>query len=134
MLRSYFKVTQSIAGCQALRRRIGHCLFGFRVVFGECFFITVSPNRRWSHLIMRLSRTRRNDPMADEFLRPSSGHVKYRRTHAGSSSPPLFAELDDDRDVELLFTEYEDMTSEEKKRGKRESGTCFPKLGASISR
>ena len=36
LLRCYLNITQSIAGCQAIRRRIGHCLFGFRVVFGEC--------------------------------------------------------------------------------------------------
>ena len=35
LLRCYFNITQSIAGCQAIRRRIGHCLFGFRVVSGE---------------------------------------------------------------------------------------------------
>ena len=36
LLRCYLNVTQSIAGCQAIRRRIGHCLFGFRIVAGEC--------------------------------------------------------------------------------------------------
>ena len=41
ILRCYFNITQSIAGCQAIKRRIGHCLFGFRVVYGECIFVTV---------------------------------------------------------------------------------------------
>ena len=35
LLRSYMNVTKNIPGCQALRQRIGHCLFGMRVVYGE---------------------------------------------------------------------------------------------------
>ena len=35
LLRSYMNVTKNIAGCQALRQRIGHCLFGMRVVYGD---------------------------------------------------------------------------------------------------
>ena len=69
ILKSYLNITKSIAGCQALRRRIGHCLFGFRVVYGECIFVTASPSRRWSHMTLRLSRIRRSDPMADPTLR-----------------------------------------------------------------
>ena len=36
ILRSYMNVTKNISGCQALRQRIGHILFGFRCCFGEC--------------------------------------------------------------------------------------------------
>ena len=77
ILKCYLNVTRSIAGCQALRRRIGHCLFGFRVVYGECIFVTVSPSRRHSHLLMRLSRIRRNDTMAQTST-GSSMHVANR--------------------------------------------------------
>ena len=52
VLRSYLKATKNIAGCQALRNRMGHILFGFRCVYGECLFITVSPNRRHSALLL----------------------------------------------------------------------------------
>ena len=45
----------SIAGCQALRKQTGHVLFGMRVVFGEPVFLTLSPNRRHSSLILKLS-------------------------------------------------------------------------------
>ena len=57
ILRSYLSVTSNISGCQALRRRIGRILFGFRCVYGECLFVTVSPNRRHSSLIFRLEST-----------------------------------------------------------------------------
>ena len=63
VLRSYLDVTKNISGCQALRGRIGHILFGFRCVYGECIFFTVSPNRRHSSLIFKLSRARSNDVM-----------------------------------------------------------------------
>ena len=41
LLRSYLNTTKNIAGCQALRARIGHILFGFRCVYGEVIFITI---------------------------------------------------------------------------------------------
>ena len=45
VLLAYLNTTSCIAGCQAIRRRIVHCCFGFRVVHGECIFLGVSPNR-----------------------------------------------------------------------------------------
>ena len=61
ILRAYLNTTSNIAGCQAIRQKIGHCCFGFRVVHGEVIFVTVSPNRRHSSMILKLSRARRND-------------------------------------------------------------------------
>ena len=55
VLRAYLNTTASISGCQAIRKRIGHCCFGFRVVHGECVFVTVSPSRRHSAMILKLS-------------------------------------------------------------------------------
>ena len=43
ILRSYLNTTSSIAGCQAIRIKIGHLCFGFRVVNGEVIFVTFSP-------------------------------------------------------------------------------------------
>ena len=74
-------------------------------------FVTVSPNRRMSGLIMRLSRIRPNDSMANAALRSSHPHVKKRVHHAGPSSPSLYTEFDDERDLEYLFTEYADMST-----------------------
>ena len=39
ILRSYLNTTSSIAGCQAIRSKIGHLCFGVRVVQGECVFL-----------------------------------------------------------------------------------------------
>ena len=61
LLRSYLNVTKNISGCQALRARIGHILFGFLCVYGECIFFTVSPNRRHSSLIFKFSGARCKD-------------------------------------------------------------------------
>ena len=40
ILRSYLSTTSSIAGCQAIRSKIGHLCFGSRAVQGESVFIT----------------------------------------------------------------------------------------------
>ena len=125
LLRCYLHITQSIAGCQAIRRRIGHCLFGFRVVFGECIFVTVSPNRRMSGLIMRLSRIRPNDSMANTRLRATHPHVRKRAHHAGASTPSLYTSIDNDRDLEYLFTEYADMSWSEREKARERIERIF---------
>ena len=65
-------------GCQAIRQKIGHILFGFRVVYGEVVFVTISPNRRHSSLLLRLSRTRANDTTLNRqdlpYIIPTNGH------------------------------------------------------------
>lgn len=43
VLRGTLRATKNVAGCQALRKRIGHTLFGFRVVYGEVLFWTILP-------------------------------------------------------------------------------------------
>ena len=95
ILSSYFKATRSIAGCQAIRRRIGHCLLGMRAVYGECVFVTVSPNRRHSGMVLHLSRVRVNDPT----LRADSDVARARAMYAGSASPSMFLDGLPDEDV-----------------------------------
>ena len=114
LLRSYLNVTLSIAGCQAIRRRIGHCLFGFRVVYGDVIFVTVSPNRRHSTWLLRVSRIRRNDTMH----LASGSHVAKREAHAGSRSPALYLPEGTELDtiMENLFSEYTDMDADEKRK------------------
>ena len=114
LLRSYLRVTQSIAGCQALRRRVGHCLFGLRVVYGDVIFVTASPNRRHSHLLLRVSRIRSNDTMH----LASGTHARVRKANAGSDLPPLHWPSGTDLDdiMENLFVEYSEMDDEEKER------------------
>ena len=53
---------QNLPGVQQLRQLMGHAQFGARIVYGDCIFITVSPNSQHSALVLRLCRTRRNDP------------------------------------------------------------------------
>ena len=86
ILRSYLNTTASISGCQALRLRMGHCCFGFRVVHGEVIFVTVSPNRRHSSMILKLSRARRNDTS----LLGDDAASRARRQHCGPDTPRIF--------------------------------------------
>ena len=127
ILKCYLETTRTIAGCQAIRRRIGHCLFGFRCVSGEVIFVTVSPSRRYSHMLLRMSRIRRNDPMANATLRKERVHTSSRFAHAGPSTPGLFTSdaktrsfgsSKDDIDLYYLFTEYNDMSDSEKEQAK----------------
>ena len=52
ILRSYLNTTSSVAGCQAIRSKIGHLCFGFRVVQGEGMFGNgvAEPQARELHL------------------------------------------------------------------------------------
>ena len=61
-------------GTQQIRLKIGHCLFGARVVYGDGIFMTITPSERHSGLVLRLSRYRRNDPIVQEDLRQACGH------------------------------------------------------------
>ena len=90
ILRSYLKTTSSIAGCQQIRHKIGACCFGFRVVHGECIFVTVSPNRRHSSMVLKLSRARRNDT----GLTGDDDVSAARRTVAGAEVPKIFSQYD----------------------------------------
>ena len=87
ILRAYLNTTANIAGCQAIRKKIGHCCFGFRVVHGEVIFVTVSPNRRHSSMILKLSRCRANDVS----LERSDSVAAYRKRHCGPNTPKIFA-------------------------------------------
>ena len=51
-----------LPGTQQLRRVMGHRQFGARVEYGDCLFLTVSPNEQRSALVLRLSRYRQKDP------------------------------------------------------------------------
>ena len=61
-------------GTQQIRLKIGHSLFGSRVVYGDGIFMTVTPSERHSGLVLRLSRYRREDPIVQEDLRGTAGH------------------------------------------------------------
>ena len=61
LLNSYQRVSKHFAGSQEIRQKAGHCLFGFRATLGEGTFITITPDRRHSNLLLHLSRVRKND-------------------------------------------------------------------------
>jgi hypothetical protein len=46
-------VSQNLPGVQQLRQLMGHAQFGARVVYGDCLFITVSPNSQQSALVLQ---------------------------------------------------------------------------------
>ncbi len=87
-LRACLNTTANIAGCQAIRKRIGHCCFGMRVVYGEVIFVTVSPGRRHSSMILKLSRARRNDTS----LQGDDAVKRARRKFSGKDLPKIFSE------------------------------------------
>ena len=88
LLRAYLNTTRNIAGCQAVRSRIGHCLFGMRVLHGECIFVTLSPNRLHGTMLFKLSRSRPGDT---GFLARDSC-TQARKTCCGVNEPPLFVD------------------------------------------
>ena len=92
ILNGWIKTTENVAGCQALRKKIGHILFGFRVCYGDSILVTVTPNRRNSALLLYLSRTRVNDTC---FLAANSS-TQQRKQHCGSESPNLLTQLGQD--------------------------------------
>ena len=88
ILRAYLNTIANIAGCQAIRRKIGHCCFGMRVVNGETIFVTVSPNRRHSSMILKLSRARRHDTS----LVGTDPVTRTRREFCGKDLPRVFSQ------------------------------------------
>ena len=94
VLGSYLNTTRHIAGCQAIRRKIGHILFGFRVCYGEALFVTVSPNRRHSALLLTLSRARMNDT----GLKRKDATTVWRKSCCGANKPGFCSSFDVDRD------------------------------------
>ena len=89
--------TRNIAGCQALRRRMGHCLFGMRVVEGECVFLTFSPNRRQSSMIFKMSRTW----ATDTALKRPADAARFRAKCSSADAPKIF--------TEKYVADYEDL-------------------------
>ena len=74
-----------------MRRVMGHCQFGARVEYGDCLFLTVSPNEQHSALVLRLSRYSKKDP--------SIVHGEQRRQDmAGVDHPRTLARLGWHRD------------------------------------
>ena len=87
------------------RNSIGHACFGFRVVNGEVIFITVSPNRRHSAMILKLSRTRVNDVGIQKVDASSAARKRF----CGKETPAIFSEnnIADDPDGKSVSVEMQ---------------------------
>ena len=59
-------MAKEMSGTQQLRQLMGHTQFGARVVYGDCLFLTLSPNPQMSAMTLRLSRYRDNDPYVQQ--------------------------------------------------------------------
>ena len=92
-------LAKQLPGTQQLRRLMGHRQFGARVVYGDCIFITISPNEQHSALVLRLSRLRRNDPYVQQ-----AGAEK--QLIASQSYPSLEASSQRD-EAEVELPEYD---------------------------
>ena len=60
-------------------------MFGLRTTHGETLFVTISPNRRHSALLLKLSRARKNDTS----LTSKGEAATWRRRLAGADVPCL---------------------------------------------
>ena len=87
-------ISETLPGNQIVRKMMGHCELGARIMYGDSIFITISPNEQHSALVLRLIRNRANDPMlhgtdpVDAALRAMSG-LKEPRLEADSNDEVL---------------------------------------------
>ena len=79
-------LSSTCAGTQQIRCKIGECLFGARVEFGDPLFITISPSSRHSAMTIRLSRYRRSDPAMIYDSSPKTSVPAW----AGRETPSLW--------------------------------------------
>lgn len=85
-----------ISGVQSTRTHIGRCMFGAQTTYGLPFFLTISPNERFSSLVLRLSRYRLNDPL---LLHHKGLDAAALRSYAGQDRPSLRAPDAHDKDI-----------------------------------
>ena len=103
---AYNFLAREMSGTQQLRRLMGHTQFGARVVYGDCLFMTISPNPQMSALTLRLSRYRDNDPyiqysdaQTQQLAKDNAPKLEAKRRRLVSMRPSCadtndFAEID----------------------------------------
>ena len=99
-------VGAGISGVQGTRMHIGRCMFGGHASYGLPLFLTLSPNERYSSLVLRLSRYRVNDPLLRYY---QGSDVEALRRCASKDYPSLHAPpgLEDDGDVVVDVPMYD---------------------------
>lgn len=86
ILGSYGRVTHKFPGTQEIRRAMHPAMLGCRVQYGEGVFLTISPNRRHSTVVLCFARVRVKDTM----LQATDEASHWRRRLAGCNLPPLY--------------------------------------------
>ena len=92
---------QNLPGVQQIRRLMGHAQLGARVFYGDCLFITVSPNSQQSGLVLKVSRYREKDP----FISGTDPIQRCIRALAGRHKPRLEA-TGDSKETDLPDYEF----------------------------
>ena len=89
LLRNIEHASRSLPGTQETRRMMRFATQAYRIKYGTPIFVTFSPDESQSLLMVRMSRTRRNDPV---FLSTLSSKAKH---FAGANAPDLSPDPDD---------------------------------------
>ena len=89
LLRNIEHASRSLPGTQETRRMMRFATQAYRIKYGTPIFVTFSPDESQSLLMVRMSRTRRNDPV---FLSTLSSRAKH---FSGADSPDLSTHPDD---------------------------------------
>jgi len=107
LLRNLQFVGSQISGVQGTRIAIGRCMFGGHAVYGLPLFLTISHNERYSSLVLRVSRYRKNDPL---LLHSQLADVAALRQCASKDYPSLCAprgRSENDEDVVVDIPMYD---------------------------
>ena len=104
LLRSIEHMTRKLPGTQETRRQMRFDTHAYRVRYGVPIFVTFTPDEAHSGVMLRLSRTRRNDPIL------TCGHDEPGRRMCGRLSPSMEplqpGEVDAKINLEALLQEY----------------------------
>ena len=104
LLALYWKSTRQLSGSQAMRQTFMPKLTGFRTVYGDVLFFTLTPDRKHSALVWRLMRGRRNDTFLQDYPGVEQNAARqWRRRYAGPNEPGLYhaSEAPEGMDVEI---------------------------------
>jgi len=87
--------SKRVEGTQEVRRLMRWCLHSYRVVYGQCMFVTFSPSEKHSLLMIRLSRTRQEDPVVLSHEGSTLLHTKPgpSSSWAGRDTPSIEQDL-----------------------------------------
>ena len=97
MLQNIEHTSRKVAGCQETRRQLRVDAHALRVKYGVSIFITYSPDEAHNLLMVRLSRTRRSDPV----LSVDESASKY----VGRGEPNLFFDESGDVRIDIPMAE-----------------------------